>query len=305
MHAVVTGATSGIGEAIARRLAAEGLTVTVVGRDDERLKATGQRIESAVPNAGLIFERADLAELTQVRDLAGRLLAGPLPDVIISNAAVVTPLYRMTSDGLPRVLAINHLAPYLLLRTLAGSLDRARLIVVGADPVSLQRRRGSRRPHVCSSRAAGRACRTAAVLRLWPHQEHERDVHVRARAPSGRDRHHRQRRAPRHHQRHRPRRETPGIGELVRQAFRDGALPPARAPARAGRSARVDRFRPPPGPDVGADTPCWLATSADVEGGDRPVLRRPRGRRTALHTTDIERCRLLWEASADFVGLPA
>ncbi|HSZ42975.1 MAG TPA: SDR family NAD(P)-dependent oxidoreductase [Trebonia sp.] len=36
MHAVVTGATNGIGEAVARRLAGEGLTVTTVGRSDER-----------------------------------------------------------------------------------------------------------------------------------------------------------------------------------------------------------------------------------------------------------------------------
>ena len=141
MHAVVTGSTNGIGEAIARRLASEGLTVTLVGRSDERLQAARKRIESAVPGADLVLERADLAELTQVRDLAGRLLAGPHPDTVISNAAMVTPLDRVTSDGLPRVLAVNHLAPYLLLRTLSSALDRARLIVVGADPVS-----GGRRP---------------------------------------------------------------------------------------------------------------------------------------------------------------
>jgi NAD(P)-dependent dehydrogenase (short-subunit alcohol dehydrogenase family) len=140
MHAVVTGATNGIGEAIARRLASEGLTVTLVGRSDERLRAARERIESAVPGAGLILERADLAELAQVRDLAGRVLSRPHPDAVISNAAVVTPLDRVTSDGLPRVLAVNHLAPYLLLRTLAAALDRARLIVVGANPVSAGRR---------------------------------------------------------------------------------------------------------------------------------------------------------------------
>ena len=139
MHAVVTGATNGIGEAIARRLAGDGVTVTLVGRSDERLLATRERIEAAVPGADLLTERADLAELAQVRELAGRLLAGPLPDAVISNAALVTDLDRRTSDGLPRVLAVNHLAPYLLLRTLAAALDRARLVVVGADPVSLAR----------------------------------------------------------------------------------------------------------------------------------------------------------------------
>src|SRR3981081_826261 len=140
MRAVVTGATNGIGEAIARRLAGEGLTVTLVGRSDERLRAAGERIDARVAGADLFLERADLAELAQGRELAGRLLAGPPPDVVISNAALVTPLDRRTSDGLPRVLAVNHLAPYLLLRTLAADLARARVVVVGAAPVSLARR---------------------------------------------------------------------------------------------------------------------------------------------------------------------
>src|SRR5258708_29650055 len=123
MRALVTGATNGIGEAIARRLAGMGLVVPLVGRSEERLQAARERIESAVPGADLVLEQADLAELGQVRDLAGRLLAGQHPDVVVSNAALVTALNRTTSDGLPRVLAVNHLAPYLLLRTLSDGLD--------------------------------------------------------------------------------------------------------------------------------------------------------------------------------------
>ena len=100
-HAVVTGATNGIGEAIARRLAGEGLTVTLVGRSDKRLKDSRERIDAAVGGADLILERADLAELAAVRALAERILVGPVPGIVISNAALVTGLDRTTSDGLP------------------------------------------------------------------------------------------------------------------------------------------------------------------------------------------------------------
>ena len=305
MHAVVTGATNGIGEAIARRLASEGLTVTLVGRSDERLQAARERIEAAVPGADLVLERADLAELAQVRELAGRLLAGPLPDAVISNAALVTPLDRRTSEGLPRVLAVNHLAPYLLLRTLAALLGRARLVVVGADPVS-----GGRRPVDLDDLTFAHPERLGEPAELRPFFAYGRtksmnamfvyalarrlagtEVTVNACHPgiiggTGLSR------------------EVPGLGTLVRQAFRSGRLPPTGPQPGGHGPARFSATGDGPGPDVGADTPAWLATAADVDGvtGTFFVDRAPVD--TAPHTTDIERCERLWNDSARLVGLP-
>src|ERR1700716_296853 len=117
-RAVVTGATSGIGEAIARLLAADGTAVVLVGRSDDRLEQARQRILAAVPDAELQLERADLALLSDVRELAKRLSHEPVPDVVVSNAAVITEIRDVTSEGLQRTLVTNHLAPYLLLRSL-------------------------------------------------------------------------------------------------------------------------------------------------------------------------------------------
>jgi NAD(P)-dependent dehydrogenase (short-subunit alcohol dehydrogenase family) len=305
MRAVVTGATNGIGEAIARRLASEGLTVTLVGRSDERLQAARERIESARPEADLVLERADLAELGQVRDLASRLLAGPHPDVVISNAALVTPLDRMTSDGLPRVLAVNYLAPYLMMRTLAAALDRARLIVVGADPVS-----GGRRPVDLDDLAFTHPERLGEPAELRPFFAYGRTktmnamfvftlarrlavtpitvncVHpgiIGGTGLSG---------------------EMPGLGALVRQAFRDGVLPPPGLQPGGWGAARFTGSADGPSVDVGADTPAWLATAPEVEGvtGRFFVDREPVV--TAPHTTDLARCERLWAESARLTGLP-
>jgi NAD(P)-dependent dehydrogenase (short-subunit alcohol dehydrogenase family) len=306
MRAIVTGATSGIGEAIARRLAQEGLTVTLVGRSDERLQAARERIDAAVPGADLVLERADLAELAQVRVLAGRLLAGPPPDAVISNAALITPLDRRTSDGLPRVLTVNHLAPYLLLRTLAADLDRARLVVVGADPVSLARRPvdlddltfadpgrlgepAELRPFFAYGRTKNMNAMFVFALarRLAGTGITVNGAHPGIIAGTGLSR------------------EVPGLAELVRQAFRSGNLPPL-GPQPGGRAA-PGSLDPAdlPGSDVGADTPAWLATSPDVEGvtGRFFVDRAPV--ETAPHTTDAERCERLWNDSARLAGLPA
>ncbi len=306
MHAVVTGATNGIGEAIARRLAGDGVTVTLVGRSEERLRATRERIEAAVPGADLLTERADLAELDQVRGLAGRLLAGPLPDAVISNAALVTDLDRRTSDGLPRVLAVNHLAPYLLLRTLAAALDRARLVVVGADPVSL-----ARAPVDLDDLAFAHPERLGEPAGLRPFFAYGRTKNMNAMfvytladrlagtgitvngahpgvisgtGLSG---------------------EVPGLRALVVQAFRDGLLAQP-GPQPGGRAAPSSLDHADlPGVDEGADTPAWLATSPAVEGvtGRFFVDRVPV--ETAPHTTDAERRERLWSESARLVGLPA
>ena len=306
MHAVVTGATNGIGEAIARRLAGEGLTVTLVGRSDERLQAARERIDAAVPGADLVLERADLAELAQVRVLAGRLLAGPPPDAVISNAALITPLDRRTSDGLPRVLTVNHLAPYLLLRILAADLDRARLVVVGADPVLLARRPvdlddltfadpgrlgepAELRPFFAYGRTKNMNAMFVFTLarRLAGTGITVNGAHPGIIAGTGLSR------------------EVPGLAELVRQAFRSGNLPPL-GPQPGGRAA-PGSLDPAdlPGSDIGADTPAWLATSPDVEGvtGRFFVDRAPV--ETAPHTTDAERCERLWNDSARLAGLPA
>jgi NAD(P)-dependent dehydrogenase (short-subunit alcohol dehydrogenase family) len=309
MRAVVTGSTNGIGEEIARRLASEGLTVTLVGRSDDRLKAARMRIESAVPQADLILERADLAELSQVRDLAGRLLAAPHPDVVISNAALITPLDRMNSDGLPRVLAVNYLAPYLLLRTLSAALDQARFIVVGADPVS-----GGRRPVDLDDLTFTHPERLGEPAGLRPFFAYGRTktmdamfvfelarrlagtavtvncVHPGVIGGTGLGG------------------EVPGLGALVRQAFNDGLLPPV-GPQPGGGAVRftspADGTSDGPGLDVGADTPAWLATAPEVDGvtGRFFVDREPVP--TAPHTTDPARCERLWAESARLTGLPA
>jgi NAD(P)-dependent dehydrogenase (short-subunit alcohol dehydrogenase family) len=289
MRAVVTGATNGIGEAIARRLAGEGLTVVLVGRDWGHLRAARERIHAAVPSAELALERADFADLGEVRDLAERLIAAPPPDVLVSNAALVAPLERQTPEGLPRVLAVNHLAPYVLLRRLAEALAerRARFVVVGADPVSL-----ARAPVDLDDLLFAHAERLGEPVELRPFRAYGRTKNMNAMfvfALAGRLTGTRITVNGAH-----PGiiggtglgSEVPGIGALVAETYGLdlGSLPV---------------------PDVGADTPAWLATSPDVEGFSGRFFVDRRAVATAPHTTDVARCDRLWDASARLVGLPA
>jgi hypothetical protein len=70
-----------------------------------------------------------------------------------------------------------------------------------------------------------------------------------------------------------------------------------------GRLQALIPFSSTPGRSVGADTPTWLATSAEVKGVSGRFFFERKQVETAPHTTDVARCDRLWDASAHLVGL--
>jgi NAD(P)-dependent dehydrogenase (short-subunit alcohol dehydrogenase family) len=124
--ALVTGATSGVGRAVAERLGRSGWQVLVHGRD----RARGSEVVEAIgANGGrATFHGADLAELADVRDLAAKVAAEhDRLDLLINNAGIGSGASgtgrQESADGHELRLAVNYLAPFLLTRLL---LDRVR-----------------------------------------------------------------------------------------------------------------------------------------------------------------------------------
>ena len=122
-HAVVTGASKGIGRQLARELAAHGARVTVVARSSAPLKALADEIDgSAVV--------ADLADPDDITGLIQRIEneSGTI-DVLMNNAAVATigRLVDQSADDLRVAWSLNCVAPCELTRqVLPGMLDRGR-----------------------------------------------------------------------------------------------------------------------------------------------------------------------------------
>jgi NAD(P)-dependent dehydrogenase (short-subunit alcohol dehydrogenase family) len=128
---LVTGATDGLGKAVAIALAHAGATVLVHGRDPERGERTLADIRDATGNAAPRFYRADLSVLDDVRALADAVLeAEPRVDALVNNAGIGTTLpgdgARLESaDGHELRFAVNYLAGYLLTHRLLGLLERS------------------------------------------------------------------------------------------------------------------------------------------------------------------------------------
>jgi NAD(P)-dependent dehydrogenase (short-subunit alcohol dehydrogenase family) len=133
---LVTGATGGLGRALAGELAREGATVLLHGRDESRLATTLAKIRAESGNDRLRPYRADLASLRGVRDLAARVLeAEPRLDVLVNNAGVGTTIggdggRNESADGYELRLAVNYLAPFLLTR-------RVLPLLVGSAPARI------------------------------------------------------------------------------------------------------------------------------------------------------------------------
>ena len=120
---LVTGATDGLGRALARELAAGGAAVLVHGRDEARGRETleeigGERAE---------WLRADLSSLAEVRALAQQVLdRHDRLDALVNNAGIGTAGGRDESaDGYELHFAVNYLAGYLLTRLLLPLLERS------------------------------------------------------------------------------------------------------------------------------------------------------------------------------------
>lgn len=121
-HALVTGASRGLGEAIARRLAARGATVTCVAR-------TAAALETLAGEIGGHALAADLADAGARRDVVARAAdaAGAPVTILVNNAGIdLTGHFTdMSADDIERLIAVNVTAPAELARQAVPGMREA------------------------------------------------------------------------------------------------------------------------------------------------------------------------------------
>lgn len=130
-HALITGGTSGIGLETARQFLAEGASVAITGRSQERLDEAARQLEGP-----LLTIVSDAGDVPGQAVLASRLQEEwPKLDILMSNAADVThlPIEEWTEEAFDRLVATNLKAPFFLIKALLPLFSQhTSIILVGS-----------------------------------------------------------------------------------------------------------------------------------------------------------------------------
>jgi NADP-dependent 3-hydroxy acid dehydrogenase YdfG len=132
--ALVTGASRGIGAAIARQLGAAGVRVVLLSRNAEALRALAGQI-----GAGAVAVPCDLSDpgAAEIACAALRRLGVDGPDILVNNAGAffVTPAHETTVEAFRDLLELNLTAPFAFVRAFLPAM-RARgaghLVTIGS-----------------------------------------------------------------------------------------------------------------------------------------------------------------------------
>src|SRR5687768_11319272 len=274
---LITGGTGGIGKATATGLAAKGARVAITGRDRGRAEAAAAEIRADGGPPVDVFV-ADMSAQAEVRRLASEVLRHlPRLDVLVNNVGGFWNTRHVTADGLERMFALNHLAPFLLTHLLIRRLQEsapARVVTVSSDAQRLGRidfddLQGERS---WSGQRAYNQSKLANVLFTYELARRLEGTGVTATVLH------------------------PGV---VRSGF--GAEEPGRIQRVITPFARWVMKSP----EEGALTPIHLASSPEVEGVTGQFFANRKPRASARRSYDEADALRLWEVSAELVGLDA
>ena len=269
---VITGATSGIGEAAALALAAQGARIVFAARDAAKAADLMGRLTRANPDAAHDHVTGELSTLAGMRG-AGEALAAKAPriDVLVNNAGAIFANREVTADGLEKTFAVNHMAYFVVTEILRPNFaPDARIVSTASgahaagrldfDDLQLERRY-----------SAFTAYGTSKLCNILWNRELARRLD--------------------------------GAG-VTANCFHPGGVSTGFGSNNRGLLATIFKLASPLllTPEKGADTLVWLASSPDVEGKTGGYWSRRRLTQPTAAGRDDAAAALLWAESERIAG---
>jgi dehydrogenase/reductase SDR family protein 12 len=175
---VITGATSGIGEAAAMMIAALGPRVVLIGRNSEKLEHTKTFLMDRTGNPDIVSIQGDLSLMADIKRVAEHMKRDLIRvDALINNAGGLFNARLETVEGIEQTLATDLAGPFLLtnlLIPLLKSSASARIINVSSGGMYTQKIDVEdlcfKREPYNGSKAYARAKRGIVILsEMWAH----------------------------------------------------------------------------------------------------------------------------------------
>ncbi len=127
-HAVITGATQGIGKTIAEKLLSQGYSVAICARNKEKLSQLTQEWTAQYPKATIAAYPADLGNKNET-EAFGKFVLDTFSqvDILVNNAGSFLPgeICDEPDDRLETLMAVNVYSAYHLTRVLAPTMKNA------------------------------------------------------------------------------------------------------------------------------------------------------------------------------------
>ncbi len=176
--AIVTGATSGVGLAAARRLGEYGADLLLINRNPAKTTTLIAELRNSGLTGSIDSITADFSCLNETARAAKQVLdRGKQADILVNNAGIHMTTRELTSEGFEMVFAVNHLSPFILTRALLPGMTargKGRIIQVNSQGhrffgLNINDLDWQRRPYM-GLRAYG-AAKTAQLLCTWEFAE--------------------------------------------------------------------------------------------------------------------------------------
>jgi len=133
---VISGATSGIGYATARKYASKGANILCINRNPEKSEKLKDEIEKEF-NVKCNYIIADLSSIEQTHNASSKLLELTIPiDVLIHNAGVYFTRKQVTADGIEYLFMVHYLSSFIINYILKEKLKaqgNSRIILVSSE----------------------------------------------------------------------------------------------------------------------------------------------------------------------------